>query len=75
MRALTVKLAGAWSPEEVISRVGEWLKPNLEALKTSQIFCSSVYISQRRKHCSPLAHSSCFDSLKHTEILHLRQES
>lgn len=68
MRALTVKLAGAWSPEEVISRVGEWLKPN-------QIFCSSVYISQRRKHCSPLAHSSCFDSLKHTEILHLRQES
>lgn len=33
MRALTVKLARAWSPEELISRVGKWLKPNLGGLK------------------------------------------
>lgn len=33
MRALTVKLARSWSPEKVISRVGEWLKPNLGGLK------------------------------------------
>jgi len=71
-------LAGAWGvcggEYEVISE--GWVGTLSEGpLLLSWVVCSSVYISQCRKHSSSVAYSSPFSSLKCLEFLHLRQES